>query len=81
MGRHREADIYAIGQRDITALADFLGDKQYFLGDAPCSLDATAYAFLANLLWVPVESPLKQQAWRYPQLEAYCQRMRSRYYP
>jgi glutathione S-transferase len=81
MGRHREADIYAIGQRDITALADFLGDKPYFLGETPCSLDATAYAFLANLLWVPVESPLKQHARQYPQLEAYCQRMRSRYYP
>jgi glutathione S-transferase len=52
----------------------------YFLGDAPSTLDATAYAFLANLLWVPVESPLKVHARQYPQLEAYCRRMRERYY-
>jgi glutathione S-transferase len=80
MGRHSQREIYAIGQRDITALADFLGDKPFFMGDMPCSLDATAYGFLTNLLWVPVESPLKQHARQYPQLEAYCQRMRSRYY-
>jgi glutathione S-transferase len=81
MGRHTAPEIYAIGQRDITALADFLGSKRYFLGELPCSLDATAYAFLANLLWVPIESPLKQHTRQYPQLEAYCQRMRDQYYP
>lgn len=80
MGRHSEADIMAIGQRDITALAEFLGDKPYFLGEQPCTLDATAYAFLANLLWAPLDTPLKQHAQQYPQLEAYCQRMRKRYY-
>jgi glutathione S-transferase len=81
MGRHSEAEIHAIGKRDITALADFLADKPFFMGDEPCSLDATAYGFLANLIWPPVESTLKQHAMKYPQLEAYCQRMRSRYYP
>lgn len=81
MGRHSEEEIHAIGRRDITALTDFLGDKPYFLGDQPCTLDATAYAFLANLLWVPVESALKLHAQQYPQLHAYCQRMRERYYP
>lgn len=80
IGRHRAQDIVAIGQRDITALADFLGDKPYMMGDSPCTLDATAYAFLANLLWVPVESPLKQHAQQYPAFDAYCQRMRSQYY-
>ena len=43
-------------------------------------LDATAYAFIANVLWVPYETPLKSHAQRYPQLEAYCQRMKQRYY-
>ena len=80
MGRHSAQEIHAIGQRDITALADFLGHKPYFMGDEPCSLDASAYAFLANLVWVPLESPLKQHAARYPQLEVYCRRMRSHYY-
>jgi glutathione S-transferase len=80
MGRHSRAEIYALGCRDITALADFLGDKPYLMCEQPCSLDAVAYAFLANLLWVPVESVLKQQAQKYPQLERYCRHMKSRYY-
>jgi glutathione S-transferase len=80
MGRHSQAEIHAIGMRDITALADFLADKPYFMGQEPCSLDATAYAFLANLVVPPVESPLKQHALQYPQLLAYCERMRGRYY-
>jgi len=80
MGRHTGEEIVAIGKRDITALADFLGNKPYLMGKAPCSLDATGYAFLANLLWPPVESALKQHAQTYPQLQAYCERMRERYY-
>ncbi len=80
MGRHSREEIMAIGRRDITALADFLSDKPCFMGEQPSALDASAYAFLANLLWVPVESELKRHAMQYPQLDAYCQRMRSRYY-
>lgn len=80
MGRHTPEEIIAIGKRDITAVADFLGSKPYFMGEQPCSVDATAYAFIANLIWAPVESDLKRHARQYPQLEAYCRRMRDRYY-
>ena len=81
MGRHSADEIMAIGKRDITALADFLGSKDYVMGGRPCSLDACVYAFVANLIWAPVESALKVHAQRYPHLQAYGERMRSRYYP
>lgn len=81
MGRHSADEIIAIGKRDITALAVFLGSKDYLMGSRPSSLDACAYAFIANLIWPPVESKLKVHAQDYPQLQAYCARMRSRYYP
>ncbi len=81
MGRHSADEVYHIGKTDITALADFLGDKPYFLGETPTSLDATVYAFLANIILVPLDSVLKQHALKYPRLEAYCRRMRERYYP
>lgn len=80
MGRHSSEEIYAIGKADITALADFLGEQPFFMGAEPTSLDATAYAFLANLLWAPVDSPLSRHAASRPNLEAYCQRMKTRYY-
>lgn len=81
LGRHGAAEIDAIGQRDITAVADFLGGKPFMLGDAPTTLDATAYAFLAHLLWAPFDSPLREHARSRPTLEAYCRRMRETCYP
>ena len=80
MGRHSVTEIQAIGCRDVTAVADFLADKPYMLGEQPSSLDATAHAFLANLLWAPVDSPLQRHARTRPTLEAYCQRMKARYF-
>ena len=80
MGRHSAAEIHAIGCRDLTAIADFLGDKPFMLGPAPTTLDATAHAFLANLLWAPVDSPIARHARSRPTLEAYCQRMKARYF-
>jgi len=80
MGRHSAAEIHAIGCRDVTAVAVFLADKPFMLGERPSSLDATAHAFLANLLWAPVDSPIQRCARGRPTLEAYCQRMKARYY-
>ncbi len=80
MGRHNAQEVMAIGCRDITAVADWLGPQPYMLGDAPTSVDATAYALLANVLWAPVQSPLQDHAASRPTLAAYCQRMKARYY-
>jgi glutathione S-transferase len=80
IGRHSVAEIHEIGKRDITAIANFLGDKPYFMGNQPSTIDATIYAFVANLVYVPIASPLKQQTEKYPQLKAYCERMQARYY-
>lgn len=80
MGRHGRDEIHAIARRDLTAVADFLGDQPFMLGEQPSSLDAIAYAFLANLLWAPVASPIQAHARSRPTLEAYCQRMKARYF-
>lgn len=80
-GRHSRDEIYAIGCRDITALAEILGDKPYYLGEQPSSVDGTGYAFLANLLWVPIDLPMQAHASKYSNLDAYCRRMKARYFP
>ena len=66
------------GCRDISAIADFLGDKPFMLGAQPTSLDATTYAFLANLLWAPIDSPLREHARALPLVDAYCRRIKER---
>jgi glutathione S-transferase len=81
MGKHSSEEIYAIGIADLTALSNFLSDKQFFFGDTPTSLDASAYGILANILWAPFDSPIKNQAQQLNNIVAYCTRMRDRYYP
>lgn len=79
-GRHSRDEIYAIGCRDIGALSEMLDDQPYFLGTEPSSVDAIAYAFCASLLWAPFDMPIRAHAQSLPNLEAYCQRMKARYY-
>ena len=64
----------------MAAIAGVLGEREFLLGGQPSTIDAAGYAFLANLLWVPVESPVRDEAREHGNLEAYCQRMKARYY-
>jgi hypothetical protein len=81
MGKHRPEEIYAIGNADLIALSDFLGEKTFFFGSEPTSLDASAYDILANILWEPLDSPLREKAQQLENLGRYCDRIRDRYYP
>ncbi len=80
LGIHSGDEIHAIGKRDIGALADVLGEKPYFLGNEPTEIDATAYGILANIIVVPITSPVKDEALRRKNLVAFVERFRSRYY-
>jgi glutathione S-transferase len=80
MGRHSRTEIYQIGIQDTTALSNFLADKPFFMGEQPTSLDAVAYSYLANVLWTPIVSPIKEAAQNLPNLEAFCDRMKQRFY-
>ena len=81
IGEHSADEILAIGKRDVDALSDFLADKPYFLGEAPTTLDASAFGMLSNIVWPPIESPLKTHTQGLENLVAFCQRVLERYYP
>ncbi len=80
MGRHSAEEVCSIGAQDLQALSEYLGDKPYLTGEAPASVDACVYGSLAQILLVPVESPLKARARSLANLVAYCQRIRQRYF-
>ncbi len=80
IGRHDERDIYRLAADDLASLAGYLGDKPYFLGDKPTSIDATVYAFVANTVQTPLETPIQQAVREYPNLAVYAERMRQRYF-
>jgi len=81
IGRLSSQEAFDLGKEDIDALADFLADKPYFMGDKPTSLDASAYGILVNTLGCPIESPIKDHALTKKNLVDYCQRMQAEFFP
>ncbi len=81
MGRHTPQQIHALGVADVDALAALLGDESFFLGAQATSVDAVAAAFLTNILFVPLETPIKAAAAAHANLVEYCRRMARQYFP
>ena len=80
MGRHSATEIAEAATKDLWVLAEFLADRAFFLGNNPTSIDATMYGFLANVIWAPQESPIKEFTESQTNLIAFCERMKERYY-
>lgn len=81
MGRRTPEAIAAIGINAYSAVADWLQDRPFMLGEQPSTLDATVFGFLHALLVPPLNSPVKAFAARQPRLVAYHQRMLARAWP
>ena len=77
-GRHTREQVYAMGNADLQALSDALGDKPFFLGDKPTSYDAAIYGTLYNLMKIPTGTPLTAFACSLPNLVAFCERVTQR---
>jgi glutathione S-transferase len=81
MGRHKPAEIVALGTRSIAAIAEFLGTKPFLMGNEPTGIDATIFAFVAGTLCPHFKTPLRTAAERHANLSRYVGRMTARYYP
>ena len=81
LGLHTPEEIAAFGCADFDALAVQLEGREFLLGDRPSSADAIDVAFLANLLRVAGDDPVRGHALRQPALVAYCDRMMARVFP
>ena len=81
MGRHSKAEIERLGIRDIDAVAAFLGDKPWLMGEAPCGADASVWSMIAGILCPHFDTPLRTTAERHPNLVAYRDRGMKAWYP
>ncbi len=81
MGRHSPEEKVRLAVRDVDAIADYLGDKPYFMGSEPSSVDATLFAFAIGILCPLFETPIRTAAERHDTLKRYVGRMTARYYP
>jgi len=79
-GRHLAEEIFTLGKQDMDALSAGLGNKPYFLGDQPTTLDASAFGLLINIIGCPIESPLKEYGLSQDNLVNYVDRIRRAYY-
>lgn len=81
IGRHSDAEIAELGRRDIEALSVLLGDKPYLFGEAPSGADATAFAFVAEVLVRENETPIRAATLAKANLVAYRDRLLAAYFP
>jgi glutathione S-transferase len=81
VSRHGEETLIEMGKADLDAASALLGDKKYFLGDEPHTVDACAFGFLATSIYVAGDNPLFNHGAAKENLAAYCERMRARYFP
>ncbi|MDC3960084.1 glutathione S-transferase family protein [Polyangium jinanense] len=80
IGRHTREEVYAMGRSLVDAASELLGDKPFFLDDAPSTLDTTAYGLLAPLVFTPPENPVKARVLEKANLVAFCERIRETYW-
>ncbi|HEY0419081.1 MAG TPA: glutathione S-transferase C-terminal domain-containing protein [Acetobacteraceae bacterium] len=72
IGRFEPEQAYARGIADLDALAELLPGPGFLSGAAPRSADAGLYGFLANILFYPIETPLKAHLVTKAGLVAHC---------
>ncbi|MDX6750586.1 glutathione S-transferase family protein [Geminicoccaceae bacterium 1502E] len=75
IARYSPEEILELAREDLEAAACHLGDKPFFMGEQLTTIDAVAYGFLANIIFVPVETDLKRLVLAYPNLVAFCETM------
>jgi len=78
MGRRSEEEVFEVFREDVDALSTYLGDKPFFLGDTPRTLDASVYSFVRHLTDVPFDWPGRDYTRGKSNLVAYAERMRER---
>jgi len=81
IGRHSDAEIVEIACRDLQALSDYLGDKPWFFGDRPGTLDATAYGILSEMILLKTfTAPVFDKARLYENLVDFTNRFHAEYF-
>jgi glutathione S-transferase len=60
IGRYTPDAAMARGLADLRVLADIIPARGYVHGEAPTSIDAGLYGFIANIYFYDIDTPLKQ---------------------
>jgi len=72
IGRYAPEAAYARGLADLAVLARLVPVAGFVFGAAPSSIDAAIYGFVANILFYPIATPLKEFVDAHPGLTRHC---------
>ncbi|GMR30062.1 hypothetical protein PMAYCL1PPCAC_00257, partial [Pristionchus mayeri] len=83
MGKHTPDELHAMANKALASISVFLGDKPYFGGERPTTLDATMFGHLAPFVytWTPEGKLTKSVKETYPNLGKYVERVKEKYWP
>lgn len=82
IGRHTSDEINGIGQQDLKALSNLLGNQKFFLGDKPHRVDVTAFGHLAQMVYLPLGTPHERYiSQECSNLKDFCDRMKQQFWP
>ncbi len=81
IGRHSREEIIHLAEKDVQALSVYLGDKKYFSGDQPCTMDAACFGMIGNMVYETISNPLTDVVKKYPNLVAHSELMLKTYFP
>lgn len=80
-GRHKTDEMRRLIQEDIDAVAELLGEREWFLSNRPTYLDATVWNFIANFYASPIRTWLSPMVGAHENLVSYFERGMKRWYP
>ncbi|XP_068211742.1 failed axon connections isoform X3 [Palaemon carinicauda] len=84
IGVHKPEEIEEFGHNDLMVLSDLLGDKPFFFGDTPTTLDVVAFANLAQVAFMDKEVSYSLRDWMSENcnnLVEFCNRVKERAFP
>ena len=72
IGRYEPDAAMARGLADLGALAGIVPERGYVHGETPGSIDAGIYAFVANIYFYDIDTPLKQFVVAHDNIVRHC---------
>jgi glutathione S-transferase len=78
LARHAPEIIEAKGRADVDALAAFLGDKPFLLGQQPTTGDTAVFGLMASMVYWPMQTPVASYTKSVGTVVGYCDRMLER---
>jgi len=82
IGRHTESEIWEMSFKDLKAISELLGSKEFLFGDSPTTIDCVLFGHLAQFLYIDIGFPQKTyMEHNCPNLVSLVERMKGRFWP